>query len=769
MTGAAPARKAFGALIAAMAVFMALRYGSLLMAPNSVLFADEGDGLKNYYTYLYHIQHDNDAWNFRGMHHPFGEHVFYTDGHPALSEVLRRVGHVFPWVATHAIGILNVLMLLGIPACACILFLLLRRMEVRPWMAAACAFGITLMAPQVVRFTGHYALSYSICLPLTWYLSIRATEDGRWSRWTVLLFLATSLWWWTHAYLGFMASAFGTLFVVAWIVQARRSTQRLPWWRSTAVLLAVGVSPLVLFRGALGLTDTHVGRTEHPSGFFDHMAEPDDLLLPNGGPVHAFWDAITGHGVRLQWEAQAYIGAAACLVLLVWPWMAWRRKRRGEDRQRMPVALGAAVWSSILLLLFAFGIPFKEWPSGLELFPVLEQFRAVGRFIWPFFFVITITAAVLLDRWTQRITARSVAVVLAALLPLAWVAEGWDRHVLARSSSCGPNVFDPGSIPLETALLDELDSGGYQAILPLPYFNYGSESFSRPRHPGAVRDAFVVSMRTGLPILAAFLTRVSVPESKKLTELVAPRFYPKALQADLADDRPILIVRSDEALTPEEADLLQDATAIDSVPGLRLYRLARTELFRDTRAEEWTRFEALRPTLRQHGRLLSNTEITFVYDDLEDRTPAVPTHHGRSAYAGDKLGTHVVLDTVLIGVPDGTPMVMSAWLYNAPSEALNLGLFLEAVQNGEEATEVRYRVDESPLIDGVWTMVELPFQAEGDAPRLVLRMDCSGHVERRLLVDEVLIRPAAADVYGVDTLPNGVLELFHNGHRIRRP
>ncbi|MBK6881985.1 MAG: hypothetical protein IPH05_03360 [Flavobacteriales bacterium] len=64
------------------------------------------------------------------------------------------------------------------------------------------------------------------------------------------------------------------------------------------------------------------------------------------------------------------------------------------------------------LLLFAFCIPFKDFPELLDHLPILEQFRATGRFTWPFYFVITVTALFLLDKWTRN----------------AWWKEGRLRH-----------------------------------------------------------------------------------------------------------------------------------------------------------------------------------------------------------------------------------------------------------------------------------------------------------------------------------------------------
>ena len=94
--------------------FILIFYGSVLLHPNSYLFADSGDGLKNYFTYLYHIKND-PAWvEFSGMNYPFGENFMYTDCHPALANTIRLISIAVPGIADYSIGIVNFLMIISI-------------------------------------------------------------------------------------------------------------------------------------------------------------------------------------------------------------------------------------------------------------------------------------------------------------------------------------------------------------------------------------------------------------------------------------------------------------------------------------------------------------------------------------------------------------------------------------------------------------------------------------------------------------------------------
>jgi len=48
----------FLALAVVMLAFLLHFYGHVLQSPNSVLLTSDGDGLKNYFTYAWHVEYD---------------------------------------------------------------------------------------------------------------------------------------------------------------------------------------------------------------------------------------------------------------------------------------------------------------------------------------------------------------------------------------------------------------------------------------------------------------------------------------------------------------------------------------------------------------------------------------------------------------------------------------------------------------------------------------------------------------------------------------
>lgn len=762
--------KAFLVLQGLMAVFLLVHYGPVLRAPNAVLFAGDADGLKNYYTFLYHIRNDSDAFQFRGMEHPFGSQVLYTDGHWLLAEPLRWLRSVVPGVADHAVGVLNLLMVLGLSACAAILFFLLTDLGCRPWSAAWSAFGITLLAPQIERMFGHFSLSWSMAVPLAWLLLARAAGDRHRVRWLCALAVANSAWWFVHPYLGFMVTVLGACFALFLFV---RKEGGLSGTRALVLTTAAAVVPVLLFKLVLLITDHHVGRTLHPSGFFDFMAEPDDVLFPHAPPLKEVYDGMWFGPIRQQWEAWCYIGLGTELVLLAWLWRSIRRRIAHRTGERLPPLLAAAVPGALLLLLLSFGIPFAFAPRLLAWMPVMEQFRALGRFTWPFYFVTTVLAAVLVDRWSKAwsIDGRTwMAFTFPVLLPLSWVVEGHDGQSHVDRLIAHPNVFSTEhALPGINGMVGSIDVQAYQALLPMPFFNLGSESFARPIRGSEVAEgAMSISLFTGLPILGCDLSRVPVPESKMLTQVVSPRYYTKALRDTLHDPRPLLVLRAPGELTPWERDLLRDAVPLDSAGGSTLYRLPLAALFRSTVEEAFARFQQRSTTLHaRQGLLFSDSAALVFHRDMEDRPSAI-AYRGHGALATTKNGDHVLGSFHLQGVRSGTPMVATLWMYNAVPEALNLGLWLDVADtNGHALASVR--PDESEVIDGDWSMVEVPFTTAQDDERIELITHWTYWFERPMVVDEILLRPQACDVYRLDTLADGAEDLLYNGYWIRRP
>ncbi|MEO1714509.1 MAG: hypothetical protein AAFU60_14345, partial [Bacteroidota bacterium] len=369
-------------------------YGAILVQPNHYLFSIGGDGIKNYFTYAWHIQHDSSFIDFEGMNYPYGEHYLYTDCHPALANVLKEISAIFPGLPNVSIGILNVLMLSSIFLTMLVLFFLLVEFEVGAWYNVFFSLAIGGLAPQLFRIDSHLALSYSVAIPLSWLLILRAMRNPK--AWRIgILFLNNVFWLFTHAYLGMIIIAFLFAFWGIRIVQDKERKSNFRWHSALGLAILV---PVAFFYGYVSMTDRHVGRTDNPSGFFLYNAELDDVLVPPGPPLRPLLNQISGNQIKLEWEAAGYIGAVNALVLLfllgvfLYGWFNGRVRRSFLSLYQDEFLTGSLA-AAFVVLLFAFAFPFKQIPGLIDWFPVFKQFRATGRFVWPFYFVFPVFVA----------------------------------------------------------------------------------------------------------------------------------------------------------------------------------------------------------------------------------------------------------------------------------------------------------------------------------------------------------------------------------------
>ena len=95
---------------------------------NNTLISATGDGIKNYYTVLYHIKYGSGFW-FKGFAYPYGELLNFTDGQPALAYPLSLLTKAGVPVANYSLAILNGSMLLSVIVCAWFLYLIFLRIN----------------------------------------------------------------------------------------------------------------------------------------------------------------------------------------------------------------------------------------------------------------------------------------------------------------------------------------------------------------------------------------------------------------------------------------------------------------------------------------------------------------------------------------------------------------------------------------------------------------------------------------------------------------
>lgn len=735
------------------------------------MFTTSGDGIKNYFTYAYHIKHDASYTNFMGMNYPYGENYLYTDCHPVIANVFKFLSSYFPFFETHSIGIINLLMILSIFFTFLIIYSLYIELMFNKWIGVFFSITITLLTPQIFRMGGHFALSYSVAIPLTWFFFLRYINRSK-KVYLILLFVNNLFWMFIHTYLGIILLFFILAILLVKIIsdKCRRTGFATYIWLGIVI-----ISPIILFYVYAHLTDIHEGRTNNPSGFFLYNAEPDDILLPHEKPFAPILNKLSGGIIRLQWEAWGYVGLVNSILLVILLIIGiisiFRKKTRallsGLFDNRV---LNISLIGSGIVLLFAMGIPFKQFPKLLEFLPVLKQFRATGRFVWPFYFAFTFFAAyvfqkIILKQFASGRKYPGIVYVVLIVGITCW--EGIYYHIpVSKSISTNSNVFKQDLLPENIQkVINHIEPGNYQAIISIPFYYQGSESYARPRNEDAARNSIVISYFTGLPNICANLTRTSIEESKRIVQIVSPDYYPKKIKLDMKDKRPILIIKTGDEITKYERDIIVKAKPLYKKDNIEVLEISLEDLFMDTSSKIVQAFYEKQPRLRvQNGFYIADSCSLLYYDSYEN-SKSDTSFRGKGSHSGFKKGKNSLATFPPNTFAKDKDYDISIWMYNGEKDALNLW-FRFMIEEYDEAKNNWYTTtffpEQAEVINGDWSLIEGTFRVNNPGNRTYIVTIGKENSKASFHADDLLIKDRDVDVYRIEEDST----LFYNNNSI---
>lgn len=766
----------FFILIVFNTLFILLFYGKVISHPDHYLFSDKGDALKNYFTYSYHIKYDSSYLNFEGMNYPYGEHFLYTDCHPALANLVKLCSTGSPFFSVHSIGILNFLLILSIFLTFIICYFLLKELEINSWFSLLFSIGITLLAPQIFRLGGHLSLSYSIAIPFSWLLIIKGLKNKEKIIYPFLLFLNSLFWILIHAYLGVIIIFFIALVVAGkYMLDTNRRKETLHYLSIFSALIL----PVIIFYIFTTLTDTHVGRTDNPSGFFLYNAEFDDVFLPHHPPLGPWINSATGNIIRQQWEAWSYVGFSTTIlflgILILSVVKIFRRAKTALPgiffgNQVLNISLAAA----FIVLLFAMAFPFKQMPFLLDIVPVLKQFRATGRFTWPFYFAATVFTAWVLQRvYVDSHSRQKKNLILSVCLfvGIMNIIEGLPYHIeVSKSIIQSKNLFNNELLPAsyQTAI-KAVNPEAYQAIIALPFYYQGSESFSRPRNEETMRASIILAYHTGIPLVCANLTRTSIGESKNIVQIVSPDFYKKNILADLPDNKPFLVIRTREKITKYEEAIFRKCRLIYQNDEIMLYSLTKSDLFKNNAQSYFDKYKAIEKNLFKKDQFYVSDDSTFFYFNGFEKLKSDKPFRGMGGFQCAKKGKNTFAEFPPLTFSTGKKYEVSIWMNNASKDALNnwLRFIIEEYEESADTWEsVTCFPEQSEVINGDWSLVECTFEVKNPKNRVFILTNGKDDSKGFLFADDLLIREEGVDIYKLNENSG---RLFLNNHEILLP
>ncbi|MBF9223732.1 hypothetical protein [Hymenobacter ruricola] len=735
-----------GVALAALAL-TAVLFGPVLANPNDFYFNPSGDMLQSYYVTAFYVMHDMGL-RFTGMNYPYGEHFNYPNLQPLLATIMGFLHRHGVPAGRYSVAILNLLGLSSLVITPVVLYAVLRRTRLPVLYAGLLALIIGFMSPQVLRLDGHLMLSYAWFVPWLWYCIIRMQEaPGRW-RWYIVFTVSILLIGAVMPYFLAVGCAFllGHVLVLAW------QQPRLRRWLLRLALTAA--LPLLLFRGYLWATDHVTDRPPNPYGLLVFVATPGTVFTPVMGPVYDWWQAQWPGDEPASSEGFSYVGlvstvtlAASCLLGTAA--VLARRRWRRLGRPAAPLHLRTGLWAASLLLIFSFGVPFKwhgfEWLT--EHAGQVKQFRSLGRFAWPFYYVATTYTAYCLYRLWRYLRRRRLGALAWVGLPvlLFWGAEAWlqvSTEATRVMANTGANDFlDPSSSPVSQLTWKNRGFSEFQAILPVPYYNMGTDKFDQAGSGNSIFQAYKASAISGLPLLANHIPRSSVGEAMQHIQLFSSPLVPRELLAHFPNNKPLLLLVTPDILSDAEQRLVGLAHLLVQTPEASLYELPLAALAATDLPREQAKADSLLPTLKPRpGGLFTTTAAGVLVQDFAQAADRRGRLGAGAFYEPqDKFST--LYDGPVPAPADTGRYEASVWINGKTDYGFgNMrvvshyadGGTAESVVDSRKATEVM----------GDWVRIVVPFRVQPGVQRIEVL-----YQNHDLLADDLLIRPVNTDVY----------------------
>lgn len=532
-----------------------------------MLCSADGDGMKNYYTTLYHTIKDKSLFQFSALNYPYQEHCVYTDCQPLLTFVLR----FFPFTHNHIVGIMHFLMLFSFIITPNILYKIFKLHKVNSFTSFFSALAITLIIPQLDRIGGHFGLSYGCMIPLAIYLMCKYALYNH-NKTLYQLAGFNSALFLVHPYFGLGTSIFSFL---ALLFNGINIKEARSLFKQLLPSVVGGLIPILFFTLFMKFTDHHTGRTTEPLGMESGVASWESVFAPTFGPFINFMERFVKVEHR-EWEGIAYVGffpiIMVLLSILLFPFFAKKLKL-----QKICVILFV---TGLLLLFFSFGSHIQIL-KGLKIeINALKQFRSLGRFAWFFYFVTPIFSVIFLHHLLGKIKMNQVKQITLLALPLLFfsfnLAEGRD-YLKHRSENYlrAPNVFLKENLsPAEKELITELSKLDYNSILPVPYYCIGSEVYDRDGIETAYL-AMLLSFHCEKPLFGGLLARTSVNEVKNVLDLFNE--YKQHGIPEINNQENILVLKTHTEHLPSESRLIQRLKLHKTIGQTNVYLAKKTD------------------------------------------------------------------------------------------------------------------------------------------------------------------------------------------------
>ncbi|RYD96591.1 MAG: hypothetical protein EOP54_13370 [Sphingobacteriales bacterium] len=581
------------------------------------------DGIKNYFSVLYYVEYDHNN-HFSGMHYPFGDHMLFTDNMPLFSVLVKSINEIIPGFNKYTIGLMNGAMILSIPFSAHFIYKILTHYKVGSIFAVIAAVFIAYFSPQIIKLYAHYGMAFMFYIPAVIYYLVKyfATTHRKYLLYILLTGILMSFIHLYNAAIIVVLLGFTGIALVATQTQfnlKKRLKCGLYIW-TLGILIFV---PITIY---LKATDTLSDRPTYPYATLSNETTLKDIFV-NDTPLGHLLQFAVGHTTGIVGsEGKTYIGLVSILVLLTAGFL-YLKQLKSKQKWNNPYQPDTKLWLLVALfqILLAMGIPFNiDKDFFADHLSVLRNFRTLGRFAWPFYYIIMIFCSILIYNFFIHLLSKGkarLAYIFITSCVTIWAIQlvgpiKTMQHISPRAQENYAYFYDIN----DTSWASWLDARGlkaadFQAILGLPFYHIGSEKI----YIMGVNEDFnqfelcKLSTQTGLPIINSMLSRNSWAQTFELIQIIDGKFNHKDILNRFSNKPLILLLDKNTPLKDKEQEWIEYAKYLgDRNENYAVYSVDPKQVQQADAAYRKALITEISSINRQDG-LLENQEDTFFY------------------------------------------------------------------------------------------------------------------------------------------------------------
>jgi len=723
-----------------------LIFWSVLNNLNQSYFATSGDGLQMYFGSYYHVKYDTTYWRTAYMNYPYGESIFFTGVSSFSINAYKFFSNNILDISDYTIGFVNLLMISSIVLCSLFLFLLFRRFKIPLIFSHLFAFSITLLSPQMARFSGHFSLAYLYIVPLILYL-LKLFDENKRYHYLILISIVTIYAFTCHPYFMLMAMMLsgGYLLFNFHFKQFKKYIVS-----DLLKLLIVVFLPYLLCSLMVFLSDGVSDRTDQPWGFLFYRAFPESVLLPLGMPYGAVISSLFTSKGYITSEALSYVGLAASIFtfftifLFIRTIIVKRSILIFESR-----IMSIIIFLAFAILMFSFGFPFilkLEWL--ISYLGPIKQMRGIGRFAWVFYYVINLA----LIYYVFNRFKTSVKYILASLVLMMLIIDSF--YNVKQNS-----IYWNQQLPIAAEIkekkgnykwLNDVDLNQYQSVIPLPYYHLGSENIWMQEQGSILQHAFALSMFTGIPSSGIYMSRTSISQSLKNIQFAGEPYRISPLIHDLPNTKPFLVlVMHDVALSIGELKLCSLSKKLFQNDVLSVYSFDPDTILKHNFYADVCNILNENRHFDHEEFISSEFKKNAIYQSFDTLKNDL-SYRGTGCFMGDITQYNCLFSGSIPNYNLNSEYEFSFWMnYFDRDKVARTNLIITYL----DENDVMYKEDwfipgkNFSIIDSSWALVSYRFRLRNAKEKIRITLQNDLLSKGALLVDEFMIRPVGINIF----------------------